>query len=91
MDSTNRLHLISSFRAAVSSGEYARAEEIWNGYAACILEDIRHGRGTLLSEAQSLIDWTRAVMLCQRSHSLRRLRLQIAEAYAASQYVRNGP
>ncbi len=91
MDSSNPADLVSAFRDAVSSGEYARAEEIWNAYAACLLEEVRRGRGALLSEAGSLIDWTRSVALCQRSHALRRLRLQIAEGYAASQYVRNAP
>ena len=91
MDNSVRASLVLSFRAAVSSGEYARAEAIWEAYATGLLDDVRRGFGSRLPEAKSLIEWTRNVALCHRSHALRRLRLQISEAHAASQYVRNAP
>lgn len=81
--------LASSFRAAVSSGEFQRAQEIWNLYAGECLAEVRGGCGDRLPEAQALLEWTHKVVLCCRAQALHTLRLRMTEAHAADAYLRS--
>jgi hypothetical protein len=82
--------LAAKFRAAVSSGEFQRAEEIWTAYTAERLAEVRNGDGEKLAETQELMEWTRQVVLCARSQSLHTLKERMMELYAAGAYARAG-
>jgi hypothetical protein len=80
--------VVARFREAVSSGEFTRASELWNSYAAERLEEARRGCGDRLPEMQELMEWTREVVACSRAQSLRTVRTRLMEAYAAGAYER---
>lgn len=80
---------VEQFRDAVSSGEFQRASELWNAYAAERLTEARRGCGDKLPEMHELIEWTRTVVLCARAQTLRSLRTRLTEAHAATAYGRS--
>ncbi len=81
------LRIVEQFRMAVASGEYHRAQELWNAYAAERLMEVCRGSGEHLPEMRELIEWARRVTLCARAQGLRSLRLRLAEGYAAETYA----
>jgi hypothetical protein len=76
------------FRQAVSSGEFERASELWNSYAAERLVEVRQGRGERLPEMRELMEWTRVVAACARAQALHTLRERLTEVHAAGAYER---
>ena len=81
--------LVDQFREAVSSGEFQRASQIWNAYAAERLMEARCGCGDRLPEMRELLEWTRTVIICARAQALRSLRTRLTEVHAASAYGRS--
>lgn len=77
---------LEQFRDAVSSGEFQRASQLWNAYAAERLTEARRGCSDKLPEMRELIEWTRTVVICARAQALRSLRTRISEVHAASAY-----
>lgn len=80
--------LVAQFRDAVSSGEFQRASEVWNAYAAERLQEVQRGYGDKLPEMLELMEWTRTVVACARAQSLRTLRTRLMEVHAAGAYER---
>jgi hypothetical protein len=80
--------LAEQFRGAVSSGEFERASQLWNEYAAERLAEARRGCGDKLPEMRELMEWTRVVVTCSRALALRNLRTRLTEVHAACAYGR---
>ncbi len=80
--------LVEQFRCAVSSGEFHRASQLWNDYAAERLAEAHRGCGGKLPEMRELIEWTRIVVACSRALALRNLRTRSTEVHAACAYGR---
>src|SRR5712691_10625150 len=76
--------LAGSIRKAVGSGEYQKALLLWNTYAARLQEELRQGAcsRTRLAEARELVEWSRRVVLCARTHA----QDQLNSLYAAAEY-----
>jgi hypothetical protein len=83
-----RKTLVEQFRGAVSSGEFQRASQLWNDYAAECLIAARGGCGDKLPEMRDLMEWTRTVVVCARAQALRNLRTRLTEVHAADAYGR---
>jgi hypothetical protein len=77
-----------AFRAAVSAGEFRRAEALWSDYTAECLAQGPAGRRESLLEMRELMEWTRIVVLCSRAQALRKLTTKATEAHAAGAYAR---
>ena len=80
---------VESVREAVQRGDYARALDLWNRYAA----GLANGGLTTesLAEAAALIAWCRPLLLGVREHVAARLRaLHVAGIYGASKPRRTG-
>lgn len=88
MDSPVDNALVERFRAAVASGEFARAEQLWNSYAAQCLAEGPAMRAARLRDMRELMEWTRVTVLCFRSHALRKLRTRLTGLHAAGAYAR---
>jgi hypothetical protein len=80
--------LVEQFRGAVSSGEFLRASQLWNDYAAERLVEARRGCGDKLPEMRELMEWTRTVVVCTRAQALRNLTTRLTEVHAAGAYGR---
>jgi hypothetical protein len=78
--------LVQEFRSAVSAGEFARAQDLWNEYAAARVLEAQCGCGDNLPEAHALLEWTRTVATCWRAQALHTLRSQLTQARAAAAY-----
>ena len=75
--------MIEAIRGAVAAGDYARAAELFDGYARVLpLSE------SALTEIAQLLLWTRNTVLCARAHAEERLRLAHAEFHALSAYGR---
>jgi len=75
---------VTGIREAVAAGEYRRAEQLWNAYATSLQTEIRERTLTQprLDEVRALIDWSRTVVLCARSHAQDRLKgLRVGATY----------
>jgi hypothetical protein len=75
---------LEPIRQAVDSGEFERAQLLWNQCAAGMAEDL--GRGSLdearLKEVRALVEWSRVVILCARAHLLNEINsLHVAGEY----------
>ena len=82
-ESVRRVSL-ESVRQAVGSGEYCRAQLLWQECVAALAEDARLGRLTeaRLAEVRELVEWSRAVVLCARVRLLERINtLHVAGEY----------
>lgn len=88
MDNCIDKALVKQFRDAVASGEFARAEQLWNSYAAQCLAEKPAMRAGRLREMRELMEWTRVTVLCFRSHALRKLRTRLTGLHAAGAYAR---
>lgn len=78
--------LVHEFRSAVSAGEFARAQDLWNEYAAARILEAQRGCGDNLPETSELLEWTRTVVICWRAQALHTLRTQLTQARAAAAY-----
>lgn len=78
--------LVQEFRSAVSAGEFARAQDLWNEYAAARVLEAQRGCGDNLPETSALLEWTRTVVTCWRAQALHKLRTQLTLARAAAAY-----
>jgi hypothetical protein len=73
-------------REAVASGEFHRAQQLWNAYMVQLEEEIRQGTfsTTKLAQVRDLMEWSRGVALCARLHAQDRLnRVLIAAKYGS--------
>lgn len=66
---------LEPIRQAVISGEFDRAQLLWNQCAAGMAEDLRTGSlsAARLAEVRELVEWSRVVVLCARAHLLDQL------------------
>jgi hypothetical protein len=60
---------LESLRQAVNSGEFDRAQLLWNQYAGRLAEELSNGSlsEARLSEVRELVEWSRMVVLCARA------------------------
>jgi hypothetical protein len=71
-----------AIRAAITGGNYALAQELWNEYGAKLASDGL--TESSLAEAATLVEWSRRVMLCARAHAIDRLHnLHVAAVYGS--------
>lgn len=75
---------LEPIRRAVTSGEFARAQLLWNECAAALEGDARRGSLTeaRLTEVRQLVEWSRIVVLCERA----RLRDRLNGLHVAGEY-----
>ena len=76
--------MIDSIEQAVVSGDYPRAERLWNAYIDTLQQDLHRGLLTAasLEQARELMEWSRITVDCARAHTRARLGgLRIAGAY----------
>ena len=79
---------LESIRRAVSSGEYDRAQLLWNQCAAGLAEELS-GRclsAARLAEVRELVDWSRTVVLCERAHLQNKLNRMQSELRVTGEY-----
>ena len=81
-------HLTEPIRQAIASGEYQKAQLLWDGYAALLREEMPKGSVTeaRLAEVRELVEWSRRMVLCARAHAQSRLdsmrdSMRVAQAY----------
>jgi hypothetical protein len=81
-------HLTEPIRQAVASGEFQKAQLLWNGYAALLREELPKGSvsAARLAEVRELVEWSRRVVLCARAHAQSRLDLMRASMRVAQVY-----
>jgi predicted protein tyrosine phosphatase len=79
---------LETIRQALNSGEFGRAQVLWNECVGGLAEDVINRRLTeaRLSDVRELVEWSRIVVLCERAHlqdQLNRLQteLHVAEGY----------
>jgi hypothetical protein len=75
-------------RRAIAAGEFQTAQLLWNGYAAWLREEMPKGPITAarLGEMRELVEWSRRMVLCFRSHMQSRIdsmrkSMRVAQAY----------
>jgi hypothetical protein len=68
-------HLTEPIRQAIAAGEFQKAQLLWDGYAAVLRQEMPKGSVTAarLAEMRELVEWSRRVVLCFRSHTQSRL------------------
>jgi hypothetical protein len=75
---------LEPIRQAVNSGEFGRAQFLWQECAAGLAEEL--SRGSLsearLKEVGELVEWSRIVALCERAH----LQDQLNSLHVALEY-----
>ncbi len=81
-------HLTEPIRQAVGSGEYQKAQLLWNGYAALLREEMPKGSVTAarLAEMRDLVEWSRRSVLCFRAHTQSRLDSMRDSVHVAQTY-----
>jgi hypothetical protein len=75
---------LETIRQAVSSGECGRAQLLWKECAAGLAEELNMGclSAARLSEVGELVEWSRTVVLCERTRLLNKLNhLHVAGEY----------
>ncbi len=76
--------LLEPIRRAVNAGEFDRAQFLWNECAAAVTDELGNGRFTeaRLTEVREFVEWSRNVVLCERTRMLNRLNsLHVAAEY----------
>jgi hypothetical protein len=72
----------SRIREAMASGEFERAQQLWNTYMVQLEEEVRQGSAIRLERVRDLMEWSRGVALCARQHAQDRLNsLLVAAEY----------
>jgi hypothetical protein len=77
-------HSESRIREAVASGEFQRAQQLWNAYVFQLQEQLRCGSFSALQlgQVRDLVEWSRSVALCARQHAQDRINsLLVAAEY----------
>ena len=66
---------LEPIRQAVSSGEFERANLLWNDAAAGLSLELSNAclSAERLQEVRELVEWSRTVVLCERTHLLDQL------------------
>jgi len=79
---------LQPIREAISSGEFQRAQLLWDFSAARLTEEFENGGFTQprLAEIRELVEWSRTAFLCDRAHMQDQLRRLQAELRVASGY-----
>ena len=79
---------LESVRHAVNSGEYDRAQLLWNQCAARLAEELSNRclSAARLAEVRELVEWSRTVVLCERAHLRNRLNRMQSELHVAGEY-----
>ena len=83
----------SAIRNAFASGEFAKAQRLWDDYAAQLRLAIQAGTAseTLMTETRELIEWARMVVISFRAGAAARLnRARVAQIYEAPPASRTG-
>ncbi|MCX6627570.1 MAG: hypothetical protein NTW28_08075 [Candidatus Solibacter sp.] len=80
---------LEPIRQAVNSGEFDRAQFLWNQCAAGLAEELRTGSlsAARLSEVRELVEWSRLVVLCERAH----MQDQLNSLHVAGEYELDVP
>ena len=80
-------------REAISSGEFERAQFLWESSVAGLTEEFENGGSaeTLPAEIRELAEWSRTVFLCERAHLQDQIRRLQAELRAESGYLFSEP
>jgi hypothetical protein len=67
---------VIAIREAISSGDFQEAERLWTGYMTRLHEELRQASPSQVSlsqkklaEVHNLLEWSRRVVLCARSHA----------------------
>ncbi len=79
---------LESVRHAINSGEFDRAQLLWNQCAAGLAEELssRCLSATRLEEVRELVEWSRTVVLCERAHLQNKLNRMQSELRVAGEY-----
>jgi hypothetical protein len=85
-------HLTGPIRQAIASGEYQKAQLLWNGYAALLRQELSKGCVTAarLAEVRELVEWSRRMVLCAHAHAQGRLDSMRDSMCVARTYGRPG-
>ncbi len=78
----------SAIRHAVSSGEFAKALDLWTAYAGQVSAEIDAGTCSeeRLAQIRELLEWTRGVVICAHAHARHALNTRLTELHAAAAY-----
>jgi hypothetical protein len=84
---------LEAIRQAVNSGEFARAQLLWNEYASGLAGEFNGGRLSEagLAEVREFVEWSRTVVLCERAHLQDQLNRLQRELYRAGEYGMPAP
>jgi hypothetical protein len=79
---------LESVRHAVNSGEFDRAQLLWNQCAAALSEELsnRSLSAARLAEVRELVEWSRTVVLCERAHLQNELNRMQSELRVTGKY-----
>jgi hypothetical protein len=79
---------LESVRHAVNSGEYGRAQLLWNQCAAGLAEELSSRRlsAARLAKVRELVEWSRTAVLCERAHLQNKLNRMQSELRVAGEY-----
>ena len=79
---------LESIRHAVNSGEFDRAQLLWNECAAGLAEELSNRclSAARLAEVRELVEWSRTVVLCERAHLRNKLNRLQSELRVTGEY-----
>ncbi|MEO8370610.1 MAG: hypothetical protein ABI806_15610 [Candidatus Solibacter sp.] len=79
---------LQPIREAIGSGEFKRAQLLWDSSAARLAEEFESDGFTQarLDEIRELVEWSRTTFLCDRAHLQDQLRRLQAELRVTSGY-----
>jgi hypothetical protein len=79
---------LEPIRQAVISGEFDRAQRLWNDCAAELAGQLGSGCLTeaMLAEVRALVEWSRVAVLCERAHLQNQLDRLQTELHVAGEY-----
>jgi hypothetical protein len=79
---------LESIRHAVNSGEFERAQLLWNQCVAGLAEELSNRRlsAERLAEVRELVEWSRTVVLCERAQLQSKLNRMQSELRVAGEY-----
>jgi hypothetical protein len=79
---------LESIRHAVNSGEFDRAQLLWNQYAAGLADELSNRCLSVarLAEVHELVEWSRTVVLCERAHLRSKLNRTQSELRVTGEY-----
>jgi hypothetical protein len=79
---------LESVRHAINSGEFDRAQLLWNQCAAELAEELSNRclSAARLAEVREFVEWSRTVVLCERAHLQNKLNRMKSELRVAGEY-----